>query len=220
MTTPESVPVSSSNSASSSKRLVRVLVVSVSVFLVLACVGVFFAWQIFVKRSDAGYIRSVTSVLPIPAARVGSRVVLYREFLSSRETLKTFLASPAAKEQGMSVPFDANLERNALEKLLVQRVLEGIAEERHVAVNEEELRQYFSEVLSATSSTTPDVGSYLLQNFGWSEDDFRQNVLKPALLEQKISAALAEEANDDPDALNRMVAQRMERGDVVRYVRF
>jgi hypothetical protein len=210
----------SETAPSSSKRLILTGVIAVSVLLVIAGASACLAWQIFVKRSDAGYVRSVASVLPIPAGRVGSRVVLYRDFLTSRETLKTFLESPAAKDQGMSVPFDVNLERNALEKLLVQQVLEEIAEEKRVTVSEEELRQYFSEVLAATSSTTPDVGSYLLQNFGWSEEDFRQEVLKPALLEQKISAALAEESKGDPDALNRLVAARMEKDDVVRYVRF
>lgn len=203
-----------------SKRWIPITIAIGSLFLLLLGGTAFMAWQIFVKRSDAGYVRSISSALPIPAARLGSRVVLYRDFLNSRETLKTFLASPAAKEQEMNVPFDANLERNALEKLLVQEALEEIAEERQIVVTEEELRQYFTEVLSAASSTTPDVGSFLLQNFGWNEEDFRQQVLRPALLEQKISADLAQEAGAESDALNRRVAARMEQADVVRYLRF
>ena len=38
----------------------------------------------------------------------------------------------------------------------------------------------------AASTTTPDVGVYLLKNFGWDEENFRQEVLKPALLEQHV----------------------------------
>jgi len=194
--------------------------IAVVVFLVLLGATVGMGWEIFVKRSDGKVVRFVSSTVPIPAGRMGSRTVLYRDFLKARDTLKVFLASPAAKEQGMEVPFDINLERNVLEKLLVQEALEELAEERKVTVSEEELRQYFTEVLSATSSTTPDVGVYLLENFGWNEEDFRQQVLRPSLLEQKLGQELATSQPNDPDALNRLVAARMEKGDVVRYVRF
>jgi hypothetical protein len=196
------------------------IMIAVVVFLVLLGATVGMGWEIFVKRSDGKIVRFVSSAVPIPAGRMGSRTVLYRDFLKARDTLKVFLASPAAKEQGMEVPFDINLERNVLEKLLVQEALEELAEERKIAVSEEELRKYFTEVLAATSSTTPDVGVYLLENFGWNEEDFRQQVLRPSLLEQKLGQELATSQPNDPDALNRLVAARMEKGDVVRYVRF
>ncbi|MFA5935733.1 MAG: SurA N-terminal domain-containing protein [Patescibacteria group bacterium] len=195
-------------------------IASVSVVLVLLGSTALVGWQMFMKRSDSGIARAAANALPIPAAKLASRPVLYRDFVKSRDTLKKFLASPAAQEQGMNVPFNAELEKNALEKLLVQKALEELAEQRNVTVTEEELRQYYSEVLSATSSTTPDVGTYLLDTFGWNEEDFRQNVLKPALLEQRLSLILSQEQSGDPEALNRYIDERLKQPDVVRYVRF
>ncbi|MEO5927958.1 MAG: SurA N-terminal domain-containing protein [Patescibacteria group bacterium] len=199
-----------------------VVTILVVIFALLALIGgtAFLGWNIFVKRSDGPVIRKITNILPIPAARLGSRVVLYRDFVHARDTLKKFLASPAAKEEKLDVPFDASLEQNTLEKLLVQEALEEIAEQQKVTVTDDELRQYYSEVLSATSSTDRDPSQYLLENFGWDEEDFRQNVLRPALLEQKLTAAMTGENAADADALNRAVAARMEQKDVVRYVRF
>ena len=199
-----------------------IMTISIVILLVLALLGgaVYLGVQIYVNRSDSPVIRKITEVLPIPAARLGSHVVLYRDFTESRDTLRRFLDSPAAKEEGLNVQYDASLEQNALEKLLVQQALEEIAAQNKVTVTDDELRQYYSEVLAATSSTTANPSQYLLDNFGWNEEDFRQNVLRPALLEQKISAALAGENATDTDALNRAVAARMEQPDVVRYVRF
>ena len=102
----------------------------------------------------------------------------------------------------------------------MQQALEEIAEQKKVSVTDDELRQYYSEVLASTSSTTQDPSQYLLDNFGWDEEDFRQNVLRPALIEQKLTLAFGEENATDTDALNRAVAARMEQKDVVRYVRF
>jgi hypothetical protein len=211
----------SKTSAPADRRRVLFLIVG-AVVIVLALLGsiALASWSIFVKRSDGPAVRAITNALPVPAARLGSRTVLYRDFVHSRDTLKTFLASPAAQQEGMATPFDANLEKNALEKLLVQEALEELAAERNVTVTEEELRQYYSEVLSATSSTTPDVGKYLLETFGWNEEDFRQQVLRPALLEQRLSLQLTEEQAEDPNALATYMDARLKKEDVVRYVRF
>lgn len=202
------------------KRTILTVIIVIVVLLALLGGTAALGWGVYVKRSDSSVVRGITNVLPVPAARLGSRVVLYRDFLHSRDTLKKFLSSPAAQQEGLNVPFDAQLEQNALEKLLVQQALEELAEQKKIAVSDDELRQYYSEVLSATSSTTQDPSQYLLDNFGWDEEDFRQNVLRPALLEQKLSAAFSQENTTDTDALNRAVAERMEQKDVVRYVRF
>ncbi|MBI4138582.1 SurA N-terminal domain-containing protein [Candidatus Uhrbacteria bacterium] len=202
-----------------SKKL-RLLIASASGVVALlggAAVG---SWAVFVKHSDAGFVRSVSEVLPIPAAKIGSRMILYRDFLKSRDTLRTFLSSDAAKEQAIDIPYDAQLERNVLEKLINQAAVEELAEAQKVAVTDEELRAFFADVVTAASTTTPDVGVYLLKNFGWNEEDFRQHVLRPALLEQRLAIAFAGQSQGDPNALAAYLSQRLTEKDVVRYLRF
>ncbi|MEK7655865.1 MAG: hypothetical protein AAB386_04265, partial [Patescibacteria group bacterium] len=60
----------------------------------------------------------------------------------------------------------------------------------------------------------------LLKNFGWDEENFRQEVLKPALLEQHVGAALAQEKQGDLNALQTYMTERLAKPDVVRYLRF
>jgi hypothetical protein len=218
-TTPPVPPLTPAVNASP-RRAISIILVIIVVLLALLGGAAFLGWEIFIQRSDAPVIRTIADVVPIPAARLGSRVVLYRDFVRSRDTLRKFLESPAAKQEGLNVPFDETLEQNALEKLLVQQALEELAEQRHVVVTDDELRQYYSEVLASTSSTTQNPSQYLLDNFGWDEEDFRQNVLRPSLLEQKLTTSFAEENPSDTDALNRAIAARMEQKDVIRYVRF
>ncbi len=202
-----------------SKKMLAIMIAVVAGIVVLGAI-VTVMWMIYVKHSDQPFIRGLAKVLPIPAARVGSRTILYRDFLQQRDTLKVFLSSPAAKQQNLNVPFDENLEKNVLEKLVNQAALEELAEQRHVTVTDEALRQAFTEVVQENASTTPDVGVYLLQNFGWNEEDFRQQVLRPALLEEQLGTQLAAENASDTQALENTIEARLKKSDVVRYLRF
>lgn len=177
-------------------------------------------WAVSVKHSQHAVIRKMADVLPIPAAKLGEKKLLYRDFLRARDTLRTFLSSSAAKEQEIQVPLDAALEKNVLEKMLTQAALEELAAQKNVTVSDTELRQTFSEVIAAASSTTPDVSVYLLENFGWNEEDFRQQVLRPALLEERLAVALRDEQQGDPNALGMYLEKRLQEEDVVRYLRF
>lgn len=221
MTPPPSTPSIPVAPAVSRRR--TILIVGVSVVVVLIAVlgtSVAVSSAVFASRSDSGLIRSLSSILPIPAAKVGSRTILYREFLKARDTLKVFIASDAAKEQGLNVPFDEALEKNAYDKLIREAAVEEMAAEKGIEVTEEELRAFFTDVLAAASSTTPDVGVYLLENFGWNEEDFRQNVLKPSLLEQRVGSKLAEEAEGDMTAFAAWLEERLAKPDVIRHLRF
>ncbi|MFH1078177.1 MAG: SurA N-terminal domain-containing protein [Patescibacteria group bacterium] len=221
MTPPSPTP--STSAAPSVSRRKTMIIVGVAVAVVLIAVlglGVAVSSAVFASRSDSGLIRGLSSILPIPAAKVGSRTVLYRDFLKTCDTVKAFIASDAAKEQGLNVPFDATLEKNAFEKLIRQAAIEEFAAETGIEVTDAELRAFFTDVVAAASSTTPDVGVYLLENFGWNEEDFRQNVLKPALLEQRVGTKLTEEAEGDTMAFTAWLEERLAKPDVVRYVRF
>lgn len=175
---------------------------------------------VFIAHSDQALVRRVCGILPVPAARLGQKTILYRDFLASRDTLRLFLKSEAAREQSVNVIFDAQAEKSLLEKMLQDAALEELAEQKNIVVTNEELRSFFSDVVSAAASTTSDIGLYLLKNFGWSEEDFRQKVLRPAILEQHLTAELAKEQPDDPDALALYLSSRLKQNDVVRYLRF
>ncbi|MBU1348956.1 SurA N-terminal domain-containing protein [Patescibacteria group bacterium] len=223
-TAPTPAPASDTNvaptPASRRKTIIISIIAGVTALIVLLAVGIGITYAVFVSRSESGWVRTVASALPIPAAKVGSRDILYRDFLKTRDTVKVFIASEAAKDQGLDVPFDVALETNVLEKLIRQAAVEEQAAEKGIEVTDSELRAFFSDVVAAASSTTPDVGVYLLENFGWNEEDFRQNVLKPALLEQRVGTALAEQTQGDTTAFAAWLEERLSRSDVVRYLRF
>lgn len=194
----------------------------VAAVVVVACLGltVGIGHAIYYKHSDSPSIRWLSRVLPIPAARVGRTSVLYRDYLKQHDALKHFLASPAAKAQQLNLALNADLEKNILEKLVAQQVLEQAASDRRVTVTDDDVRQSFTQVVAMASSTTPDVGVYLWDNFGWNEEDFRQSVVRPALLEEKLTKIMSNENQGDPGVLSAYMDKQLASKEVVRYLRF
>lgn len=179
-----------------------------------------FSRAVFVNKSESRSVRAVSDVLPVPAARLGARWILYRDYLRARDTLRAFLASPAAREINIQAPLNADLEKNVLERLLTKAALEEFAAQKNISVTEAELRRAFSEALVASSSTAPDVSVYLLETYGWNEEDFRQEVIRPAVLEEKLVEKLKAEGEGDEGALGKYLSQRLQEKNVVRYLRF
>ncbi len=177
------------------------------------------AWAMYVNHSEGPVVRSVAGALPIPAGKVGEHTILYRDYLDAVDTMRVFLASDAAKEQGIDLTVDEELLENVYERLLNEAALEDVANEQGVTVTDAELLTFFSEVHAVASSTTSDIGTYLLETYGWNEEEFREKILRPALLEQKFAVQLSESGGTG-DEIVTYVAARMARDDVKRYMRF
>lgn len=198
--------------------IIPIIAGSIGLILILA-VSVSMVWAVTIKHSESAIVRKLSQALPIPAAKIGSRRLYYRDFLKARDTMRVFIKSDAAKDQGLNSNMDQTLESNIIEKMLTQAALEELAAKNNVSVSDEELRGNFAEVVAAASSTTPDIGLYLLQNFGWTEEDFRQQILKPAMLEQRLFTILQKE-DPSEEALRNKIVARLKEGDVVRYLKF
>jgi hypothetical protein len=205
-------------------RSILPIVIGIAVLIAILGAGVGVSYAIFVKRSGNPAIRAISNMFPISVAKVGKRSVLYRDYLKNMDAILKFKGSDAAKkleeEQEMSLPSGVELEKGIYEKLIRQAALEELAETKGVSVTETELRAFFADIITAASSTTPDIGVYLLENYGWNEEDFRQNVLRSAILEQRLSVTLANEKQGDEAALTDYLDSRLKDKDVIRHLRF
>ncbi len=189
--------------------------------LVLVFAVGFMLYGVYFKINDSGPVRVMARVLSLPAAKVGSQSVSYDRFLMTRDAVVMFINSEAGQEVGAYMPPDKELNDNILERLIRQAMIVDMAKQKNISVQDEQVNLVFEDVKSAAaSSTTPDVGEYLWKNYGWQEADFKDEVLRPALLEQDLATALAQENGGDQYALESLLATKRSQPDVVVYLRF
>lgn len=179
----------------------------------------FTIYGIYANQNQDSVSRFVAKALSLPAASVEGRKVTYERFLNTRDAVRRFINSEAGRDVGAAMPSDDQLNQNILEQLIRQKLVAVIAEEKQISISNEELDEVFNEVAEqAASSTESDINTYLHDNYGWNKQNFREYVLQPALLEQKLAQALAGEGN--PMALENMLAGKRQGEDVVVYLRF
>ncbi len=199
----------------------KIIAISVALFLLIVLtVGAGLVIQgIYTKQTESSSARLAAKVFSLPAANVNGKSLKYERFLQTRDAVRKFINSEAGKDVGATMPPEKELNENILEQLIRQKLVEAVAEEKDISVTDEEVNQIFDEVAAqAASSTQSTISEYLQDNYGWNEDNFREYVLRPALLEQKVGQAIGTDA--DPYALENLLLANRQDPKVVVYLRF
>jgi SurA-like N-terminal domain len=176
-------------------------------------------YGIYTKQAEDGVSRFIAKTFSLPAANVNGRSVKYTRFLTTRDAVRRFINSEAGKDVGATMPPENELNENILEQLIRQRLVENIAGEKDISVSNDEVNEVFNEVAEqAASSTDSNINQYLQDNYGWNEENFREYVLRPALLEQKLAQTIGSEA--DPYAIENLLLAERQKPEVIVYLKF
>jgi hypothetical protein len=193
------------------------LIAAAVVIVLVACVGI----------AASGYVYHVESgpVVPLigwlPAARVGSQTVTYAQYLKHVEAQRAFVEGPAAAAQGVTGSFGDAERSAALERAIRIAAIDDLAEQSGIVVTPLDVdRAYLGLIQRAGTSTTPDeIHEFLHDQFGMDEAEFKQLVVRPALLEDTLRQQSMATTNDE-SAFDKVLEDRLGRPDVTRYLSF
>jgi hypothetical protein len=186
----------------------------------VAVVGAIFTYGVFAYQWDFPMARRFAAVTHIPAARVGSKFIPYTEYLAELDAEKRFLSGPAARAQGLPQELTKEVRVQALERLIRIASVEEFSVTRNLVVTPLDVdRVYDGLVAQAGTSTTPEeIHSFLNDQFGWNEQEFKHYVVRPALMEDVLKQKKMQETQD-PNAFEDELQARIAKPDVVRYLK-
>ena len=187
-----------------------------TVFVLFLGAATAVAYGVYQKRSDSSLVRAFGSAYP--AARVGFHVISYGDFLRSRDTLRVYLNSDAAKQAQLAGPMSLSVEKNALDRLVRDAAVSDMAQRKNIQVSDADVQKAFSQLMLSASTTKPDVDQYLKQTFDWNQDQFRQYVMRPALTEQRLAQALTTSTADQQTVVEQAIDARLAQPDVKYYL--
>lgn len=186
----------------------------------IAIAGSWLAYSVYIARSDQSIVRRVGAFLPV--ARVGSRVITYGEFVHARDALKAYVAS-AAIAQGVSPqPLTPDIEEGAYKRLLREAVVAEVSAEKGIAISDDDVNAAYNGLLTMTSSTPDALAQFIKKTFNWSEAEFRAEMLRPQLFEERVSTTLTDSTStrDRDVAVTAYVDTRLAKPDVKEYLHF
>ncbi|MDD4995630.1 MAG: SurA N-terminal domain-containing protein [Patescibacteria group bacterium] len=166
------------------KKIIIIAIAAIILIKALTAIG------IYGFRSTNAFYCFMTRALPYPAMFVNYHPVLYREYADNVNTLRNI-----AREQGGSEMTEGQIRKSAAERLVANQVLEQMAAERKIKAFDYEIEKEFQRAVGDTDQDELEMN--LKKLFGWTAEEYKENVVKPFILGQKLTEAIYGSNADD-----------------------
>lgn len=187
-----------------------VIVSGILVVLLLAITSAFIWSQLYVWQSTSAFMHRVTQILPLPVGKVDGETVLYRDYLTHLRSSLYYLS----EKESVNLQSDsgqrqvAYQQRQAMNRVLEQALVRKIARQEGISVSNQEVKQFIdnqieSNEIGATRENFQDV---IEEYYDWTFFQYEQSV-KEGLLKQKVTSALAKEAEQTAEQVLAQLAK-------------
>ncbi|MDP2693223.1 MAG: peptidylprolyl isomerase [bacterium] len=162
-------------------------VLGVGSLVVLAGVfGVAYTVYAVKNASTSPTVLKVAAVLNLPVAKVNGESIPYVLYVDDVQTLNAFYKK--APEGSFPPATDDEISDQVLSRLIVNSLLKDIARKNKLVVSDEDV-QKSKDTIFAGYGTEEEVEAELKTQYGWDIPTYIEKIVKPMLLEQKVSEA-------------------------------
>ena len=158
-----------------------------------------FGYGIYHWHWQGNFVYNLSRVVPYPAVLVDWEAIRYSAYLENLKSLKQYWdAARANSNVFLGIPGEEEIRERLVETLIEQKIAQIWARKQGLTVSPEEIQQEWDRA-QKKDGLTSEVTSFLRDTYGWSESMFKERVLAPFLLQQKVKAALPEAENIQPE---------------------
>lgn len=152
-----------------------------------------FLYQVRYQRSESSVVIKVADIFGMDIASVDGTRIPYSEYVLHARAERTFLNSPMAIQDGSTGAFGVEEEQQAFDRALRVAAVDILANQYDLEVTKQDVDAAFTQLLAQATSTDPsEVDAFLREQFGWSTDEFKHYVLRPAIIEETLRDQLAQ----------------------------
>lgn len=136
--------------------------------------------------SESPFVLKVAEVLNLPVARVNSAVIPYYTYIEDVQTLNEFYKK--APEGVFPPTTEQAISDQVLSRLIVNSLVKDIARENKLFVTAEDIQEAKNNIFAQYNSEE-EVKTELQMQYGWSIETYINKILKPLILERKVTDA-------------------------------
>jgi parvulin-like peptidyl-prolyl isomerase len=152
-------------------------IAGVIVLVLIVAIASMGAWLSFGKATPLQ--AKILNALPYPAVFVNGKAILARDILHRTEIAKKTL--PPQSEVS-----DQEIKQQVYDTLINEQKTNILASSKGLSVNNEEVSEQFKDAVDQLSGGSGDQFEQMLKDYGLTENEFKQQVLKPDLLTTKL----------------------------------
>ncbi|GEM_PF-1190966 len=173
---------------------VATLVVIVVVGLVVVGLGIYkFNWE-----ND--FTKSLARAIGYPIVMVNFQGLRFTDYLDDLETLKFFYDAQEQQNPGsMTKPTDDYLKKSVLSRMIREKFLANKAKEYKITVSADEIEAEYNNIVSQAGDAAT-VEKTLLSLYSWTPAQFKNKVLQPYLIRNKVQQYISQDDTINADA--------------------
>ena len=170
-------------------------IIKTFVILILAYITAIGAFLCFFPENENRVVRATAEIIPYPSAFSSSIFITTERLQDQLAGAKKFYESQDFSKMGLRVDFGTTdgqkrlfiKEKNILNKLIDDAIIEKEARRKGIVISKELLDQEVDRKMKEYG-TQDYLKNNLEKLYGWSVDDFKKNIVKPDLYQEKVFA--------------------------------
>jgi len=155
---------------------VDIAIFILSLYAIFAVVGYLLVYP---QKSEGRFSETLSTLYPLPAAKVNNSLVWSHKFLERLRFLNTF-TERAPKDASSKPPSDSELRERVLEGLIEDQIIFLEAKKRGIRVTEEELQKALE-----AQGKTDEIAQKIDELYGMSLGEFKE-IIAEQILKEKV----------------------------------
>ena len=164
-----------------------------SVLIIISSYIIIVGVWIYFSGVDNAMIRKTASIIPYPAAIVGTDIITADKIASQLKSVESFYTNQDFSDLGLRVDFSTPegqkklkiKQKNILNKLIEESMIQAEANARGIKVTQEIIDQEVDRKLKEYGSSETLVEN-LDKLYGWNLEDFKENIVRPDMYKEKL----------------------------------
>ena len=185
----ENTPSDSKTVKKQPNSVLKTFILGVLVVVLLGLIGSYFVTINSVHSlSESDFTLRSAEFFHVPVAKINGLNVAYTDYVMDKKSLSLFYATQ--DKNGTPTPTAEQISDQALSRLMVNRLIVNFATQYNTVVEDQDI----TDAKEAMMSQFPDEDTAkqeIKKTFGWKLETFVDRIIRPIVLEQKLSGAFA-----------------------------
>jgi len=186
------------------KLVINTIVIAVAAFIVMCVIG---WWQLYPEQNTGTLFYRVTSVVPLPVAKVDGEQVRYSDYLLRyRGTIHWLQQNGQLSNSKKQLDY---YKRTVLDGVERDAYAAKLAKEKNITVSAADVDEVIRASLQASNGTISQAlyNSSILESYGYSTSEYR-TILRQSLLRQKVAYAIDTQALSTVNSVQTLLSKK------------
>ncbi len=184
------------------KKFRNIFIVLLTFLFILVIVNSIYRFSIYKFDKKDDFSLKYADFLNIPAFVINGDKISYNDYVSDFKTLSYYYQKRNSENPDMPIISDNDIKKELKNKAIQDYFMFSLASDFNIKISDFEIENEFNEVIDQLGDESK-IEQAIFDAYSWTVEEFKQNVLKPFILREKLESyiTLNDQINRDKKEL-------------------